>query len=171
MLNYIITFVELKSSINFTFMKVKSLQLQQVNHKLEKFNVLKNTAMPSIGWIKTIRTALGMSLQQLGNKRSISKQSVLDIERREQEGTITINALREIGRAMDLDLVYGFVPKDGDLNAYIERKARELAKEIVLQTSNTMKLEDQETSNVRIQKAIEERTEELIRTQPKILWD
>lgn len=152
-------------------MDIKSLQLQQINKKLELFSILKEIEKPPIGWIKAIRTALGISLQQLGNKRSVSKQSILDIERREREGTITLNALRDIGKAMDLELVYGFVPKDGNLNAYIERKARELAKEIVLRSSNTMKLEDQENSNERILKAIEERTEELIKKQPKILWD
>lgn len=152
-------------------MDIKSLQLQQINKKLERFSILKEIEKPPIGWIKSIRMALGISLQQLGNKRSVSKQSILDIERREKEGTITLNALRDIGKTMDLELVYGFVPKDGDLNAYIERKARELAKEIVLRSSNTMKLEDQENSNERILKAIEERTEELIKKQPKILWD
>ncbi|WP_221403458.1 mobile mystery protein A [Riemerella columbina] len=142
-----------------------------MNDKIEKFSVLKGVNVPPVGWVKAIRKALGISLQQLGNKRSISKQSVLDIERREQEGTISLNALREIGKAMDMELVYGFVPKDGNLNAYIERKARELAIEIVMRSANTMKLEEQENTRDRILKAIEERTEELIKDQPKILWD
>lgn len=152
-------------------MNLRILQLQQINQKLERFSILRDVERPSIGWIKSVRTALGISLQQLGNKKDISKQSVLSIERREQDGTITLNALREAGDAMGLELVYGFIPKDGSLDAYIERKARELAKEIVLRSSNTMKLEDQENSNERIKKAIEERTEELIKNQPKILWD
>lgn len=152
-------------------MNLRILQLQQINQKLERFSILKDVERPSIGWIKSVRTALGISLQQLGSKKDISKQSVLSIEKREQDGTITLNALREAGDAMGLELVYGFIPKDGSLDAYIERKARELAKEIVLRSSNTMKLEDQENSNERIKKAIEERTEELIKNQPKILWD
>lgn len=152
-------------------MNLRILQLQQINQKLERFSILRDVERPSIGWIKSVRTALGISLQQLGNKKDISKQSVLSIEKREQDGTITLNALREAGDAMGLELVYGFIPKDGSLDAYIERKARELAKEIVLRSSNTMKLEDQENSNERIKKAIEERTEELIKNQPKILWD
>lgn len=152
-------------------MNLRILQLQQINQKLERFSILRDVERPSIGWIKSVRTALGISLQQLGNKKDISKQSALSIEKREQDGTITLNALREAGDAMGLELVYGFIPKDGSLDAYIERKARELAKEIVLRSSNTMKLEDQENSNERIKKAIEERTEELIKNQPKILWD
>ena len=118
----------------------KSLQLQQLNDKMTGFAMLKQLAVPPTGWIKAIRTAIGMSMQQLGNKLSVSKQAILDIEKREKEGSITIKALKEIGRALDMQLVYGFVPNDGSLEALIEKRATELATKIVLRTSNTMKL-------------------------------
>ena len=70
-----------------------------------------------------------------------------------------------------LQLVYGFVPKDGSLDALIERKAKELARQIVLRTSNTMKVEDQENSKARIEKAIEERATEIKNEMPKTLRD
>jgi len=149
----------------------KSLQLQQLNEKMLGFASLNQVAVPPIGWIKAIRTALGMSGQQLGNKLSVTKQGILDFEKREQDGSITIKALKEIGRAMGLQLVYGFVPNDGSLDALIEKRAQELATKIVLRTSNTMKLEDQGNSKKRIDKAIEERAAEIKREMPKILWD
>ena len=149
----------------------KSLQLQQLNDKMLGFAILKQSAIPPTGWIKAIRTAIGMSMQQLGNKLSVSKQGILDIEKREKEGSITIKALKEIGRALDMQLVYGFVPNDGSLDALIEKRATELATKIVLRTSNTMKLEDQGNTNKRIEKAIKERTEEIKKEMPKILWD
>lgn len=34
------------------------------------FTSLKQVAIPPTGWIKAIRTTVGMSMQQLGNKRS-----------------------------------------------------------------------------------------------------
>ena len=149
----------------------KSLQLQQLNEKMLGFASLNQVAVPPIGWIKAIRTALGMSGQQLGNKLSVTKQGILDFEKREQDGSITIKALKEIGRAMGLQLVYGFVPNDGSLDALIEKRAQELATKIVLRTTNTMKLEDQGNSKKRIDKAIEERAAEIKREMPKILWD
>ena len=152
-------------------MKRKSLQIEQLNLKMQGVAEIKKIIPPPTGWIKAIRTSLGMSLQQLGNKISITKQSVLDIERREQEGTISLKTLRESANALDMELVYGFVPKDGSLDALIERKAKELATEIVMRTSNSMKLEDQEISYGRIQKAIKERTISLKNEMPKILWD
>ncbi|HRE95931.1 MAG TPA: XRE family transcriptional regulator, partial [Flavobacteriales bacterium] len=107
----------------------------------------------------------------LGNKLSVTKQGVLDIERREQEGSITIKSLKEVAHALDMELVYGFVPKDGSLDALIEKRAEELAKKIVMRTANTMKLEEQSNSKKRIATAIRERTSEIIRTMPKMLWD
>jgi predicted DNA-binding mobile mystery protein A len=154
-----------------TFMKKKTLQIEQLDRKMHEFVEIKKIIPPPIGWIKAIRTSLGMSLQQLGNKISITKQSVMDIERREQLGTISLKTLRESANALDMELVYAFVPKDGSLDALIERKAKELATEIVMRTSNTMKLEDQEVSYGRIQKAIEERAQSLKNEMPKILWD
>lgn len=79
--------------------------------------------------------------------------------------------MKEIGRVLDMQLVYGFVPNDGSLDALIEKRATELATKIVMRTSNTMKLEDQGNSNERIKKAIIERTAEIKNKMPKILWD
>jgi predicted DNA-binding mobile mystery protein A len=149
----------------------KSLMLQQLNGKLLSFAPLSRIAIPPSGWIKAIRNTLGMSMQQLANKLSISKQGVLDIEKREVDGSITIKSLRELGRVLDMEFVYGFVPKDGSLEAMIEKKSNELATKIVLRTSNTMKLEDQGNSKERIEKAIKERTEEIKNELPKVLWD
>jgi len=152
-------------------MNKKRLQAQQLNNKLQAFAAVNKVAMPPTGWIKAIRTVLGMSQQQLGNRLSITKQSVMEIEQREQEGALTIKALKEVGDALDMQLVYGFVPKDGTLDELINRKAHELATQIVQRTSNTMKLEDQENSHARIQKAIEEKATAFKNELPKILWD
>lgn len=152
-------------------MRRKNLQIQQLNRKMLAFAPLQKAAVPHTGWIKAIRTTLGMSLQQLGNKLSISKQSAQSIEKREKDGSITLKALREAGQALDMQLVYGFVPKDGSLEALIERKAKELATRIVMRTSNTMKLEDQENTRRRIKRAIAERTATLKHEMPRMLWD
>src|SRR5918999_1694291 len=122
-------------------MNKKTLQLQQLNAKMQQLAALQNIAIPPTGWIKAIRLALGMSGQQLANKLSITRQSVQEVEARERDGTVTIKSLREIAKALDMQLVYGFVPIDGSLEQLINRKAKELATQIVLRTSNNMKLE------------------------------
>jgi predicted DNA-binding mobile mystery protein A len=149
----------------------KSLQLQQLNSKTLKFAPLAEVSMPPTGWIKAIRTALGMSMQQLASRLNITKQGIMDIERREKDGSITIKSLRTIAQAMDMRLVYGFVPNDGSLEALIEKRANELATRIVMRTAATMKLEDQSVSTQRLEEAIKQRTLSLCHDMPKILWD
>ena len=112
-----------------------------------------------------------MSLRQLGNRLKISAQSVKEIEQREANGSITIKSLREVAGELDMKLVYGFVPKGESIEKIIDKRAKEVAREIVLRTSNTMKLEDQENSTERIDKSIKSKAEEIKNKMPKYLWD
>ena len=152
-------------------MDKKRLQIEQLDSKFKEYASLTTIAIPPTGWIKAIRLALGMSMSQLASKLSISKQSIQETELREKEGTVSIKLLKNVANALDMELVYGFVPKDGSLDELINRKAQKLAREIVLRTSNTMKLEEQENSEERIKKAIEERTILIKQEMPKALWD
>jgi predicted DNA-binding mobile mystery protein A len=147
----------------------KKLQIQQLDAGIKEIASLQKVL--ETGWIKSIRTAIGMSLVQLANRLGVTKQNVLAIENREQEGTLSLKTLRNIAKAMDMKLVYGFVPTDGSLEALIDRKANEAATKIVMRTSASMKLEGQENNKQRIQKAIEERADELKRELSKVLWD
>lgn len=152
-------------------MSAKKIQIEQLDKKAAYYSPALKVAPPPTGWIKAVRLALGITLQQLANKLNITKQSVMEFEQREIEGSITIKTLRETAKALDMELVYGLVPKDGSLENLIERKAKELAYKIVSRTSNTMKLEDQENSKERIENAINERVVTLKHEIPKILWD
>lgn len=152
-------------------MASKSLKIAQLEKKMKLFQSLQKVQPPASGWIKTLRTTLGMTLQQLGSKLRMTKQSALDLENREREGAVSLKTLRDVAEAMDMQLVYGFVPKDGSLDALIERKARAMATTITMRTSATMKLEDQEITQQRLKKAIDERTIELKNKLPKNVWD
>jgi len=147
------------------------LQIEQLESRIKLFSPTRKLPNPPTGWVKAIRLALGMTLQQLANKMSITKQSVQEIEIREKEGAITLKSLREIARVLDMELVYGFVPKDGSLEKYIDKKANLLAEKIVSRTSNTMKLENQENTNQRLKKAIKDRAMIIKQELPKALWD
>ncbi|HAC14686.1 MAG TPA: mobile mystery protein A [Bacteroidetes bacterium] len=152
-------------------MDTRKLQIEQLERRIKFFAEAQKLPNPPTGWIKAVRLALGMTLQQLASKLTITNQSARELEIREKEGTITLKTLREAAQALDMDLVYGLVPKDGSLDNYIDKKAREMAKKIVNRTSTTMKLEDQENTQERIQKAIETRTEDIKQSLPKALWD
>ncbi len=148
--------------------KNKKLQIKQIDEQIKK---LKNgiVDLPTKGWIHTLRTTLGMSLAQLGQRVESSPQSILNFEKREVDMTITLGNLKELGSAMGLKLVYGFV-SDISLEEILEARATNLATKIVMSTSKQMSLEDQKVREKRLKEAIHERTEELMRTIPKNLW-
>lgn len=152
-------------------MKKQKLILEQVDAKISQLIKAENFVMPPSGWVYSIRQALGMSMRQLGNKMGITPQSIKEIEEREKNGTVTVKVLRQFGQALDLKLIYGFIPSGGSLEKLIERRAIELAVEIVNRTSNSMNLEDQENKPDRLHKAVKEKAEEIRLQMPKYLWD
>ena len=149
----------------------KALALEQLDKKMEKFDSVADIPIPPNGWINLIRTTLNMSLRQLGKRLNITSQSVKEIETREAEKKRTWEKLNEVAEALDLKLVYGFIPKDESLEKMIENKSLALAKQIVLKTSHSMALEDQQNEPSRIEKAIKERALQIQNEMPKYLWD
>ena len=140
------------------------LLLNQTQERIDSFSALKSVEKPEKGWVSAIRVSIKMSLRQLGERLHISPQGVKDLEKREESGAITLNSLKEVARALDMDLVYGFISRHNSLEAMIEERAREIAEELILKTS-------QEGSDKDIKKAIEQKTYEISSKMPAYLWD
>jgi predicted DNA-binding mobile mystery protein A len=149
----------------------KKLLIEQLDQKLKHFQKTEMVLVPEKGWINTIRTALNMTMAQLGTKLNITRQGVKSIEGSEAKGTITINSLKDIAEALDLKFVYGFVPKDGTIDNLINSKAEKLARKIVLRTNQNMKLENQGIRDEKINESIIDLANEIKREMRKSLWD
>jgi len=149
----------------------KKLLIEQLDRKLNAYQEIRNIQVPTRGWIHTIRTTLNMTLQQLGQRLNITKQGIQDIEERESSGSITLNSLKEIGNALDMQFVYGFVPNQDSIEKFVEIKARELAKKIVLRTNHNMSLENQGNSEDIINQAVINLSNDIKREMRKSLWD
>lgn len=147
------------------------LLIEQLDRKLLPFVEAGKIQVPVQGWIFSLRKTLNMTLEQLGRKLKITRQGVKRIEKSEASGTISINLLREAGRAMDMRLVYGFVPNHGSISNLIDTKSYELAKRIVQRTDHTMLLEDQSTEKEHLKIAIEELAAQIKREMRRSLWD
>ncbi len=152
-------------------MNTKKLIRDQLDKKIDKYSNLDEVVVPPEGWIYSIRQGINMSLRQLGQRMSITPQSVKEIEEREKNGSVSINVLKQVAAALDMKFVYGFIPSEKSLEGMIEKRAEELAKSIVERTSIQMGLEDQKNSPERIAKAIKEKAIELKNDMPKMLWD
>ena len=152
-------------------MDKKKLIQEQLDRKIAELRKLEKVIVPPGGWIYSIRQGINMSLRQLGARLSITPQSTREIEEREKSDTISLKVLKQVASALDMHFVYAFIPKEKSLEKMVEKRASELAKQIVERTSVQMNLEDQKNPEERIEKAINEKTKELARLMPKYLWD
>lgn len=149
----------------------KKLLIEQLDQKLAQFKDARMVLVPQKGWINTIRTTLNMTRDQLGTKLKSTKGAIQKIEEREATGQITLNKLREVGQALELQFVYGFIPKEGSIDNLIQSKAEKLARKIVSRTNQNMKLEDQGIGDEKIDKSIKDLAEEIKREMRKSLWE
>ncbi|NJM80451.1 MAG: helix-turn-helix domain-containing protein [Flavobacterium sp.] len=145
--------------------------IEQLDRKSDLFIEASKMTVPSNGWIHLIRKSLNMTLEQLGKKLGKSKQGVRAIEESEKNQAISIKSLKEVAKALDMQLVYGFVSNSGSFSNYIDIKAKELATKIVLRTHQTMSLENQGNSKEIIEKAIQDLTVEIKQEMKRSLWD
>ena len=149
----------------------RKLLIDQLDRKLKPFLGSEIIIIPDNGWINTIRTTINMTLEQLGKKLKMTKQGVKRIEESEAAMTITIKSLKEVGNALEMKFVYGFVPIDGSIDSLLDRKSKILAEKIILRTNHNMMLEDQEIEKGNLRNAIEDLSKEIKFELKKAIWD
>lgn len=116
--------------------------INQVNRRLEALRDVKDKALVRNGWINYMRTALGLTLSELGSLVSLSTASVAQAERREADGQVSLSTLKKMAEAMDCELIYAFVPKK-DIKTMVHDQAFEKARKTLGIADLHMKLEDQ----------------------------
>lgn len=149
----------------------KLLILKTMSEKMAPYTVVKSVVIPDSGWVAAIRQSLNMTMGQLGRKLNITRQGVSQLENREKEGSISLNTMREVANTLDMQLVYAIIPKTATLEAYVEQKAREFARETLLSTNQQMRLEGQAVNDERLKRAIDDMVAEVVRTVDRQLWD
>ena len=102
----------------------------------------RQAAVPSGGWAKAVREALGMSMADLGNRLGTSESSVLSLERGEREERVQLATLRRAADALGCDLVYALVPRR-PLESVVQQRARHKAAVAMAPVEHSMMLEDQ----------------------------
>lgn len=148
--------------------KFDLLHQQQLDRRLKAFQT--NSYPINGGWIRNLREALGMSLKQLSSRLKITPQSLLEIERAEVEGRITVTTLRKVAKALGAEVRIAVIP-DRPLSEILRDQAKKVATKLVKQTQTQMSLEDQPNSEEFIKQEIENLTEELIRKADRRIWD
>jgi predicted DNA-binding mobile mystery protein A len=87
------------------------------------FPRMKTEAVPRAGWVREIRTALGLSQSQLAARAGVSRATVQQMERAESERRITVASLDKLAAAMDCRVAIAILPKGGSLEDVRRRQA------------------------------------------------
>ena len=139
----------------------RALRLDQLTQTLIPFHAAQIPARPSRGWLRAIREALGMTLEQVGRSMDRSRQEILAFERAEAEDRITLHSLRKVAEAMGCELVYAVVPRSGTLHDLAKQTAHAEAAKRVLAAEHSMALESQAAGGV--DDRIEEETRRILK--------
>jgi predicted DNA-binding mobile mystery protein A len=119
------------------------LQRLRLDQQLEPIrNVLPSARKPRGGWVRTIRTALGMTVLQLAKRAGISQPAMSQIEKSESAGRLRLDTLARIADALDCELVYALVPRR-PLSARVSDRRKALAIERYRHIAHSMALENQ----------------------------
>jgi predicted DNA-binding mobile mystery protein A len=114
-----------------------------LSKKTSKFPTLKEAPVPPGGWLRAIRTAIGMPASYAAKRTDLTQQGFSILEKSEASETITLKSLKRAANALDCDLVYALVPRHGSVKKLIERQATSRARKMILPVSHSMHLESQ----------------------------
>lgn len=146
------------------------LRLEQLDRRTAAWrSVSQQASAPQKGWIYTLRTALGMTQEQLAERMGIARSRIGQIEKAEVEGSLTIATLQRAAQALGARAVIGMVP-ERPLEAVVELQAERVAKGMMADVDHTMSLEAQQTSDSHQIREIKRLKEELLAGPWRLLW-
>ena len=148
--------------------RISKVARRQLDERLDRIRrAVPLLQPPTGGWVAALRNAFAMSQADLARRMGLSQQAVSQLESREAEGSVTLRALEQAAEALEGRLVYAIVPA-ASIDEIIEGRAVAMAREMLESVRHTMRLEDQETSEV-LEDRVRERARELAEA-PERLW-
>jgi predicted DNA-binding mobile mystery protein A len=148
----------------------RQLKLRQLDTQLQTWRRIANTSpRPREGWLRTLRTGLGMSTGQLAQRLGSRQPWVLQLEKAEVKGTVTLASLRKAADALGCDLVYALVPRK-PLEQMVHDQADKVAKQEMATVSHSMALEEQRPSYAVETKQLSELRDTLLAGPWRRLW-
>lgn len=149
--------------------ELNQLRIEQLQTNLSSYAALVKRQVPSRGWLKLIREALGRTQRQQAERLGISAATLHKSEQSEADDRISLGQLRKLADGLDCELVYALVPRR-PLTDVVQERARAIAMQEVGGVAHTMGLEEQRPGAERIRKQVDRRTDELLRGRWSDLW-
>lgn len=145
-------------------------KIKKLDDKLEVLKPARKVHRPIKGWIKAIRSTLGMTTAQMAIKVGVSQPRIVHIEQSEPLGDIKISTMQKIANSLEMDFFYGFVPRKS-LEDIVKQRATQIAKERLKRVGHTMALESQDISSKKQEEMLEKIVAELLNDLPKKFWE
>ncbi|MEO6875676.1 MAG: hypothetical protein ABI222_12725 [Opitutaceae bacterium] len=101
---------------------------------MSRSRAIGQVVRPAVGWIRTVRGALAISLTDLARRLKVTPPAVRSFELAEAEDRITLASLRRTAAAMDCELVYALVPRTSTPATVVEAGSRAISPTPVDQT-------------------------------------
>lgn len=148
---------------------VKQTVLQQYRTIANSTIDHKRYSTPKEGWVRTIRKALDMSGAQLAERLGLSRNRISVLERKEAEGEITLNQLRNLAEQLNCDLTYALVPRK-PVEQIIVDKALEIATKTLETNAQNMFLEAQVIDKNAQNRLLEQVTNDIMASGGRVIW-
>ncbi|MGB9364766.1 MAG: mobile mystery protein A [Xanthobacteraceae bacterium] len=143
---------------------------EQLDKRLSKLRPLTAAARPARGWIRAVRDALGMTTRQLAKRMKVHQPRIVELEKAEINGNITMQSLARAAEALGCRVVYALVPLK-PLTAVLEERALQVAERQLSSVEQTMRLEAQGVDDEKQRKRTLGRLADELLERPARLWD
>lgn len=144
--------------------------IRHLDKRLTALRPLVGGSRPPKGWLRAVRDALGMTTAQLAHRMGVTQPRIIELEKSEVTGNVTLHSLQRAAEALGCRVVYTLVP-DRPLADVVRNRAERLAEKQLAAVRHTMGLEDQAVKDKRANKELRDQfVEELLR-RPARLWD
>jgi predicted DNA-binding mobile mystery protein A len=125
---------------------------------------------PRIGWIASVRQALGMSKTQLAKRIGITQPSLDELESNELKETIALASMRKIADALGCDVHYILVPRI-PLEQMIAERAMKKASTKLGRVNQSQALEASALEAASLTGAVVDLAKEYEVNRPTDLWN
>lgn len=102
------------------------------------------------GWLRAVREGTGATQAGLAAKPGMSRQSFAQLETAETRGAISLKSLQRAAQAMECEVVYFVVPREGVAESFADLAARhDPARVHLAATEHSMALEGQAVGDLK----------------------
>lgn len=118
--------------------------------------------------IKQIRSALGMTQQQLANRSGLAQSVIAEIENRNREN-LTLPTIRKLAKGLNCRFIPQLIAEK-DISVMREEQSDYVARKIIAISSGSAAIEMQLPSQDAIEKQIKVLKQELLEKHESALW-